>query len=181
VTTKKAQYQSALTPPQCRRRCRGFLLMDAMLALGLATLTILAAASLIVSATSAADAARQNNIAYNAARQVVENLRQDQKARLTNGEYDSNASGTVPFLFGPVPQLARLTRPSDADTAAAGRAHVSISDYYERVVSGNTTTLVLRQPVKVITVTITWRSGARGGTPRKRTLTTLVAPDGVTP
>jgi hypothetical protein len=159
-----------------RRRSGGALLLDAMLTLVASTLILLASAALIIGATSSADAARRNNVGYNAARQVIENIRQNKQAAITVGEYDTDLGGATPVLFGPVPQLSELV---------GGAAHVSVTDYYERVtttVGGvPTVQLVARKPVKVVTVTVTWRAGARGGSPRKRVLTTLVGPGGVTP
>lgn len=104
--------------------------------------------SLIMSASAAADGARQATIAYNAARQALENVRSLRGAPLANR---SNAA-----LIGSVPQLSELNN---------GTGTLSITTY--------------RAPVKQVTVTINWRAGGRAQA-RSITVTTLVAPGGVT-
>lgn len=141
------------------RRRRGpvaaFLLLDTMLALSVAVLVLLASCSIVVSGAAAADAARQNNAAYNCGRQVIENLRLRRGAAVPNGPYPDAT------VFGPVPQLAYLR----GSTGSPAAASMSVTTW--------------RGPVKQVAVTVTWRAGANGGRPRSRTTTALVGPKGV--
>jgi len=116
---------------------------------------LLATISLLINAAGAADAAKQNTIAYNAARQVVENVRNYRGAPLAPGEY------TDVRAFGAVPQLDATATSGMKDA----RATMSIRMY--------------RNPVKLVTVEVRWRSGERGGVQRSRTLSTLISPNGV--
>ncbi len=110
---------------------RGFLLLDAVLALTLAVLLILYGLSLMMTTASASDAAQQTTVAYNAARQAIENVRSFHGAKLANGKY-SNAA------LGPLPQLAQL---------GGGSASMTVEDY--------------RNPVKRVRVVIDWYAGGR--------------------
>lgn len=141
------------TAPARRRRHlrrRGFLLLDALLTLAVAGLLILYGLSLMVASSSASDAAEQTALAYNAARQAIENVRSYHGAKLVNDSYPDDALGALP-------QLDQLNN---------GSARVLVEDY--------------RGPVKKVRVTVSWRTGSRA-LPRSVTLTTLVAPGGVTP
>jgi type II secretory pathway pseudopilin PulG len=135
-----------------RRRNRGFLMLEMTFALAIAVFVILSALSFMISAAAASNVARQNTIAYNAARQVVENVRLYKGAKLANNSY-SNVT-----VFGPVPQLAQLT---------GGAASMTIATW--------------RAPIKQVTVNVTWRAGDKGGKARSKTLVALVSPKGVTP
>jgi type II secretory pathway pseudopilin PulG len=129
-----------------------------LIAVAITTFILLSSVALLASASSAADAARQNTVAYNAARQVIENIRQYRGAPLP-------ASTTQVYSleqFGPVPQLQQLT----SQRGGAGA-------------TGELRILPYRDTVKMVTVRVVWRSGDRGGKLRERTLTTLIAPEGV--
>jgi Tfp pilus assembly protein PilV len=138
-----------------RRKCRNHqaaaLLIDVMIALFIGTLVMLSCIALTMTASAASDAARQNNLATNAGRQVLENLRAYKGATVANGTY---ADATV---FGVVPQLARLSN---------GRAAVTISPY--------------RAALKQVVVTVRWESGGRRLS-RFQTVATLIGPEGVAP
>lgn len=129
------------------------LLLDAMLALIVGVFVILAAYSLTITLTASGNAAKQNNLAYNAARQVIENVRHYKAAPLANNVYPD------PTVFGPIPQLAELP---------GSNASVSISTY--------------RKPLKRVSVTITWEGrGNSKSLLKQRTLVTLIGPKGMTP
>jgi Tfp pilus assembly protein PilV len=140
-----------------RRPVAAFLLIDTMIALFVATLVMLGACSLVVSGAAAADAARQNNAAYNCGRQVIENLRLRRAERpLADGAYPDVT------VFGPVPQLAYLRGDGGSNPATAS---MNVSTW--------------RGSVKQVTVTVTWRAGANAGRVRTRTTTALIGPKGV--
>ena len=67
-----------------RRSKRGFALLDSVIALTVASLLIVYGLSLMMRATSSSDAARQTTIAYNMARQQIENIRTFRGAPLPN-------------------------------------------------------------------------------------------------
>lgn len=134
-----------------RRGRTGSLLIDVMIALFVGTLVILSCVALTMASSSAADAARQNNLATNAGRQVLENLRAYKGAGFASGTY---ADATV---FGAVPQLARLGN---------GRASVTINTH--------------RDALKHVSVTVRWEAGANR-MPRFQHVATLMGPEGVTP
>jgi len=138
-----------LTQP--RRQRGGYLLLESMVATFIGALVLMASISLVVTGAAAADSARQNNAAYNAARQVIENMRLRRGAQLVNNTY-SDAT-----VFGPVPQLAYLRN--------AGTPSATVSTW--------------RGSVKMVTVTITWRAGRGGGIARSRTVTSLISPKGI--
>jgi type II secretory pathway pseudopilin PulG len=138
--------------PGAPRARRGFLLLDTLLALMTAVMLIVYSLSLMMTAASGADAAKQSVIAYNAARQVVENLRLRKGAGLYDGTYDAT-------VFGPMPQLSLLN---------GGAATVKISD------SGWSGT------VKMAQVSVNWHSGGRSQ-PKSRTLTAIFTSGGVAP
>jgi Tfp pilus assembly protein PilV len=141
--------------PFRRKRCRksqtGALLLDVMIALLVAVLILLSCVALTMASSSAADAARQNNVAAHAGRQILENLRAARRAGLATGTY---ADATI---FGPVPQLARLS---------GGRASVTVSPF--------------RGALKQAVITVRWEAGGRR-MPRFQTLAALVGSEGVIP
>lgn len=143
--------------PFCLRRRwqRGAILIDVMLALVMGVFIALAACGLMASATGTATATRENDLACNAARQVIENVRHFRGAAVADNAY---ADATI---FGPVPQLARLP--------AGAVASVRVAAY--------------RGTLKQVVATVTWKGARTGGVglPRQRVLTALVAPRGVTP
>ncbi len=67
-----------------RRRRRGFALLDTVIALTMASMLIVYGLSLMMTTTSSGDAARQTTIAYNLARQQIENVRAFRGAPLPN-------------------------------------------------------------------------------------------------
>ena len=132
-----AGFGACSTPPETpRRRWGGFLLLDVLIGLAVTSFVLLATISLLINAAGAADAAKQNTIAYNAARQVVENVRNYRGAPLAPGEY------TDVRAFGAVPQLDATATSGMKDA----RATMSIRMY--------------RNPVKLVTVEVRW-AGAR--------------------
>lgn len=129
------------------------MLLDAMLAFTLGTILCLASFSVLMGSASANNAFSQNVLAYNAARQVVENLRGYRSFTnnpISNGTYN----GTQ---FGPVPQIAQMNGGATSVTISTSKAY-------------------LRQAV----VTVTWTSG-RPAITHTRRLVALFAPGGVTP
>jgi hypothetical protein len=127
-------------------------MLEMTFALAIAVFVILSAFAFMISAAAASNVARQNTIAYNAARQVVENVRLYKGAKLANGSYPDVT------VVGPVPELSQLT--------GAG-ASMTIADW--------------RPPIKQVTVMVTWRAGDRGGMSRSKALVALISPKGVTP
>jgi Tfp pilus assembly protein PilV len=134
-----------------RRRTQGFLLMEAMIAIFVGTLVLISAISLVTAGAVAAEAARQNNIATNCARQILENVRLRRGAMLVNGPY------TDATVFGPVPQLTELR---------GGSASLTISSW--------------EYSVKSVVITVNWRAGEGGGKAKTRVISALVGPRGVT-
>ncbi|MES2459479.1 MAG: hypothetical protein V4671_02770 [Armatimonadota bacterium] len=135
---------------RARHRTRGFLLMEAMIAIFVGTLVLVSAISLVTAGAVAAEAARQNNIATNCARQIVENVRLRRGAMLVNNTY------TDATVFGPVPQLSELR---------SGSASLTITTW--------------QSTIKSVVVTVNWRSGERGGQAKKRVVAALVGARGV--
>ena len=82
-----------------RRTSAGALLLDVMLAIFVCTSVIITAVSLITTAVAASESSKQNTVAYNAARQAIENLRQYKDAKIQDGTY------TDLSVFGAIPQL----------------------------------------------------------------------------
>jgi len=70
----------------------------------------------------------------------------------------------LPGVVGPVTVVGQVPQLSQLMSAGAS---MTIADW--------------RAPIKQVTVTITWRSGDRGGMSRSKTLVALVSPKGVTP
>ena len=103
----------------------------------------------MMTASSSINAAQQTTVAYNAARQQIENVRSFRAAPLPDR--------TDAPLIAPMSQLALLND---------GRGTLTIQPF--------------RGAVKQVTVRLNWRSGA-GGPRRSLSLSTLVAPGGVTP
>ena len=135
-----------------RKKYAGALLLDLMLAIFVCTFVLISAVSLITTAVAASESSKYNTIAYNAARQAVENLRQYKNAKIVDGTY------TDLTAFGPVPQLAELRNPTSSMTVST-----------------------FRKPVKMVTVTVTFQAGTTGQRTVVRRVTGLVSPRGVTP
>lgn len=172
-----------------RRGGRGIVLVDALLALTVAAMLIFYGLSLMMTSSHATDAAQQTTLAYNAARQQLENVRSLRGAALAEGTYHSVrlsdgsyvlrpqlADGTLGTtslaMIGDLPQLAELnnsTRNADGtySVVSPGPSSVVIQPY-----SG---------AVKRLTVYIRWRSARGSAQHRSVQLTTLVAPGGVMP
>lgn len=144
------------TPVQQRRvrEGRGFLLLDTLLAMMMALMFILGGMSLMMTASSASDASQQTTMAYNTARQQIENIRALRGVPLADGAY------TTPI--GEMPQMG------PGGTLAGGTIRTTIGPY------DTSTTL------KRVTVALRWRAGERQQS-KQIELTTIVAPRGVTP
>lgn len=129
AASPRRQVRPAAAAARVRRRQRGVFLLDAMIALTVSTTLVLYGFSLIMSTASASDAGKQTTIAYNAARQAVENVRMFRGAVLKNGTYDAASLGSMP-------QLALLNQ---------GAGKIILQDF--------------RGPVKKMTVVISWKTG----------------------
>ncbi len=137
-----------------KRLQRGAILLDVLIALLMGTLLAFAVCNLMVSASRAGTTARENDVATTALRQIVENIRQYKGAVVVNNTY-SDAT-----VFGSVPQLAQM--PPGTIT------NVRVFSY--------------RTTLKQVVATVTWRGAGttQTGVLRRRTLTVLLAPRGVT-
>ncbi len=129
-----------------RRARRGGVLLEAMLGMMVASFITVSGLSLMVSASSVSDGAKQSTIAYNIARQQIENMRSLRGAQMANV---TNQALTLP-------ELAQLN---------GGAGTLTVQTY--------------RDTVKRVSVTINWRAG-QNRQPRTMTVTTLMAPGGVT-
>lgn len=148
-------------PVSRRQRQAGMLLLDAMLAILVGTFVILSAYLLSMTAAVAGAASHQNNQAYQAARQIIENTRLAEGADVVDGTYTATIDEDGVYqLFGSVQQLSELQD---------GAATMTVSTY--------------RDPVKQVSVTVTWkgRTGNNIERTRTRTLTTLFTPHGIAP
>ena len=134
-------------------------MLDAILALMAAFMLVIYGLSLTMTTSSASDSARQTTLAYNAARQAIENARSFHGAKLADGTY-STEDGSM-SIVGPLPQV---------DELSGGRAAIRIQ------------TLRSSGPslMKQAWVTIAWRAGGRAQD-RSITVTTLVSAGGVAP
>ena len=126
-------------------------MLDLLVAMVLVGGAIIGSYTVISSAESSINTARQNAVACNAARQVVENVREFLSNPIPNGTY-ANAGA-----FGSVPQLSLL------DT---GTASLTLSTY--------------RGTVQQAVVVIQWSAGSRGNV-KRRTFTTLITPGAIAP
>jgi hypothetical protein len=134
-----------------RHQQRGHLLLDTMVGIFVGSTVLMGTVSLVITGSVAAAGARQNTVATNAARQILENVRMRRSAVLADGTY---ADATV---FGPVPQLAALR---------GGSASVRVATW--------------QATIKSVVVTVTWRSGQRGGQTKTQVVTGLIGPRGAT-
>jgi hypothetical protein len=114
---------------------------------------MLATTAVVIAANSANDAAQQNVTAYNAARQVVENLRTFKSATIKNNTY------TDVTVFGAVPQLAQLNNATATLVVSSPKSGSSL---------------------KRAIVTINWKAGDRSLS-KSRTLVALFMKNGVAP
>lgn len=133
-----------------RKRQRGAFLLDAMMSIAVASTMLLYGLSLMMTTASSADAAKQTTVAYNAARQAIENVRSYRGAVLRNGTYDAEALGAMP-------QITEFNH---------GTGTVVVESF--------------RDPVKKVTVLISWHTGGRPAY-RSISIVSLVTPGGVTP
>jgi hypothetical protein len=132
-----------------RRNVGAFLLLDALIAIFMGAIVLLSVVNLVIAGAVASESARQNNLAVNGARQILENVRLRRNAVLTDGTY-SDAT-----VFGPVPQIASLRN---------GSASVKIS--------------TVQSTLKSVVISVTWRSGERGGQTKTRVISGLLGPRG---
>lgn len=137
--------------PPFRRPRTGLALLDTLVALGLAVLVLLAFLQLLITAYATSTTLTDSTIAYNAARQIIENARQYKGAPFATGDYNASA-------FGAVPQLSQLRN---------GTAAVNIAS--------QTT------GVKKLSIRITWTVGIRGGSTRTYDAIALVSSNGIAP
>lgn len=136
-----------------KKRQRGVALLDAMISVFVAATVTFAGISMALAATQSAEAARQSNLGYGAARQILENMR--------GGDVTGIVAGAnLPAVqYGPVPQLRELPLASASVFVAV------VSD------TGGTTYS------KNVTARVTWRPA--GGGIKTRTLSTRISPNGV--
>ena len=136
-----------------KKRQRGVVLFDAMMSLFIGTAVIIAGISLALAATRTAEAARQSNLGYGAARQILENMRGGDVSKIVLGK---NLSVTP---YGLVPQLSELP----SATATVSVAVVSDSG--------------LVTYAKNVTAIVAWHPA--GGVTKTRTMSTRISPNGV--
>lgn len=136
-----------------RRKQGGVALFDAMMSLFVGTIIVLGGISMALAATRSAEAARQSNLGYGAARQILENMRGGDVTKIVVGT-DMPAEP-----YGLVPQLSELP---------AATALVSVA----RVTDTGGTTYA-----KNVTAKVTWRPA--GGSVKTRTVSTRLSPNGV--
>jgi hypothetical protein len=91
-----------------RRGKTAMAMVDAVIAVAVGAAMILAVTAVLIAANSANDVAQQNITAYNAARQVVENLRTFKGAAMAKTA-NSGATYVDATSYGPVPQLTQLS------------------------------------------------------------------------
>jgi len=143
-----------------RRRCAGALLVDVLVALFVVITMLLSMTSILIASRITAKLSIENNAAYNAARQVIENVRLYEGGPLPTGSY----TYTQVLALGTVPQVSNLT---NADIS------MTISRWQDPV------TAAYRDPVKQVQVTVTWNTLGSVQTTKSRTLTSLVTPNGL--
>lgn len=142
-----------------RRAKRGMILLDVLMALLLTALVFLATVRVLMRAAAAADGARQNAIAVQCARQVLENVRLYKMPQVSTGTYSATYSSTNLTAMGLVPQLAQLNQ---------GAATLVVSTYAGR------------PAIKQAVVIVQWRAGNDTAV-KSRTLTALLCSGGVAP
>lgn len=139
-------------PRHLRRRPRlGIALLDSLVALGLAILVLLAFLQLLITAYATSMTMTDSTVAYNAARQIIENVRTYKGAPFATGNYNATA-------FGAVPQLASLRD---------GTAGINIATQ--------------DASVKKVSIRITWKVGVRGGSTRTYDAVALISSNGIAP
>jgi type II secretory pathway component PulJ len=140
-------------------------MLDTLVAIVISTVILVGTYSIVSQTSDVANAARQNNAASAAARQIMENMRQYRAARIANGTYDSILGGTNPDLvtFGAMTQLDQLNQNGITTGATAVVAPVTG-----------------RNGLKQITVTVQWRAGGNSRL-RSRVFTTFITKGGLVP
>jgi Tfp pilus assembly protein PilV len=133
-----------------KRRARaGFVLLDAIIAIFIGTTVFMAILSMLISGLVAAKAAQQNTVACNCARQILENIRLRRSANVPDGTYSD------PAAFGATPQMAQLL---DSSASVAVRTQGA---------------------VKVVNITVNWRTSSVNGSRKSRVFTGLITARGV--
>jgi len=143
-----------------RRRCGGALLVDVLVAFFVVITMLLSMTALLIASRITARLSTENNAAYNAARQVIENIRLYEGGPLATGSY-TNAQV---LALGTVPQLTNLTNANVSMTLSRWQ---------------DPTTAQYRDPVKLVQVTVTWNTLGSIQTTKSRTLSSLVTPNGL--
>ncbi len=146
--------------PHLRRRRAGVTLIDGLIATFVMVLLLLGLTSLLMASRVNAKLATENNAAYNAARQVIENVRLHRGVPLAEKDYTEKDVRDL----GAVPQIDSLVDPDIA---------MNVSPWKD---PGATTA---RKKIKLVKVTVSWQ--ALGGTNARKTRTfvSLVTPNGV--
>ena len=133
--------------------------MDAMIATFFSAAILMSCMTLAISSSAAANVAWQNDLAYGAARQVVENIRHAGAAQVPSASYPDAT------VFGAVPQINQ----DPTATGSLGPGSVARVVVQDRAGS----------QAKLLVVTVEWFSRGVGTTTTKsKTLTTLIAPNG---
>ncbi len=143
-----------------RRGIAGVTLIDGLIATFVMVMLLLGLTSLLLASRVNAKLSTENNAAYNAARQVIENVRLYRGDKLPAKPY----TRAEILALGAVPQIENLSNPDLAMT---------IGNW------NDPGTGAVRKSIKQVTVTVTWR--ALGGTNAKKTRTfvSLVTPGGI--
>lgn len=147
-----------------RTGTRGFMLADALIAVVIGALLTLSAVTVLSAASRAANSARQSVVAYNAARQVIENLRVFKASRLIDGTYGPYTNRETPF--GLVPQLGAVGQSAATRPLNAGTVSFTVS--------------TRRNNLRSVRVTVTYNTDVPVKTVT-RVLPALLVPDGVAP
>ena len=135
-------------------------MVDVLIAVFVTALLLMALTSLMIAARVSAKAATENNAAYNAARQVMENVRRYDGSPLTVRDY-TNADV---LRLGDVPQAADLAQPTITMTLATWQ---------------DPATGVVRPQMKLISVVVTWQTRGTVAATKTRTFVSLVTAKGV--
>lgn len=123
-----------------------------MLAIVIASMGTIACLSLSIASNMSRQAAVENNVAYNAARQILENTRLYKGGLLANGPYTQ----TNILSLGEVPQLNSLVNPSVSMTVSTWRTRV-----------------------KYVKVTVSWTSNSTNYVKKSQVLVGLVTSKGL--
>ncbi|MBC7805947.1 MAG: hypothetical protein H7145_07330 [Akkermansiaceae bacterium] len=137
-------------------------MIDGLIATFVVAMLLLGLTSLLIASRVNAKVATENNAAYNAARQVIENVRIYRGVPLSTRDYTK----ADVLKMGVVPQIGDLANPDITMTLSPWQ-------------DPNTAKFLDTTKIVFIRVTITW--SALGGTnvKKRRTFASLVSPDGV--